>query len=167
MSEKTLAAAVARAADTGTAAAKAPTEPITIERVRTESPDVFAAIADQGAEAEHNRIIAIESASMPGHEKLIDAHKKDRRKTGADAAMAVIQAERDQRSRVIDGLQGDEARLKGLRSEPPVEVAPKPQNPMAEAYALKSKASEYIAKMAAQGVNISAAEAVIQAEKEH
>lgn len=82
----------------------------------------FPAIAEgfkaDGAKAERERIAGIDKAAMPGHEKLIAEMKADGSKTPADAALAVIAAEKAKRESVSAGLDADEAKMKGLRSEP-------------------------------------------------
>lgn len=69
-----------------------------------------------GAKAERERIAGIEAAAMPGHEAIIAAHKADANKTPADAALAVIAAERGAMATRKDSLAADEDRLKSLNS---------------------------------------------------
>jgi capsid assembly protease len=47
-----------------------------------------------GATDERNRIMDVEAQSMPGHENLIDALKKDGNTTGPQAAVKVVNAEK-------------------------------------------------------------------------
>ena len=60
---------------------------------------------------------------MPGHEAIIAAHKADATKTPADAAMAVITAEKALMGSRKSSLQSDEDKLAGLKSAP-APVAP-------------------------------------------
>ena len=69
--------------------------------VKKHFPDVASALISEGkaeglkagADAERTRIAGIEAAALPGHEKIIAAHKADPSKSPADAAMAIIAAE--------------------------------------------------------------------------
>lgn len=95
-------------------------EPVEINAafVKQYFPAVAAELVKQGAKAELDRIAGIEKAALPGHEKIIAAHKADASKTPADAMQAVIEAERASRGKHLAALDTDEAKVKGLRSEP-------------------------------------------------
>lgn len=85
-----------------TMAAQAKTPPVTRELLAAEYPDLLAAILDEGmqsginagADLERARIQSIEAAALPGHEALIASLKFDGKTTGAQAALAVIHAEK-------------------------------------------------------------------------
>ena len=81
--------------------------PITREQLAAEAPDLVAALQAEGAASERARIQAVEGQSMPGHEALIAGLKFDGKSTGADAAMAVLAAERGARSRAAAALAED------------------------------------------------------------
>lgn len=86
-----------------TMTAKANTPPVTRELLAAEYPDLLAAILEEGmqsgindgAELERARIQSIEAAALPGHEALIASLKFDGKTTGAQAALAVIKAEKE------------------------------------------------------------------------
>lgn len=86
-----------------TMTAKANTPPITRELLAAEYPDLLAALTKEGfdsgfaagAKAERERIQAIEEAALPGHEALIAGLKWDGKTSGAEAALAVVKAEKD------------------------------------------------------------------------
>ena len=124
-------------------------------------PEAAKALREEGAQAEHQRIGAIEAAAMPGHEAIIAAHKADRSKTGADAALAVIAAERGKLAAIKPGLDADEERLSGLTAAAaPAAAAETAANPHAQAAELSNQATAYINEQKAKGITVSAAEAV-------
>lgn len=96
--------------------------PITREQLAAEAPDVLAAIRQEGASAERERIQGIEAQSIPGHEKLISALKADGKSTAGDAAMAVLAAEKTSRTAAATAL-ANEAPKPVQASAPPVDVA--------------------------------------------
>jgi len=107
-------AAVAQAAGLD---ASAPVN-LTAALVAQHFPAVAAEFKAEGAKAERLRIEGIEAQAMKGHETIIAAMKADGTKTGADAAMAIVAAEKAQRANMLAGLAADEQRVKGLRAEP-------------------------------------------------
>ena len=143
MTEKSGLAAVAAAA-AGTAVASKP-EPLTADRVKAEHPAVYDAIFTAGAAAEQARVIGIEQAAMPGHEAVITAMKADRSKTPADAAFAVISAEKTARASHLASLSADEQAVAGLRAAPAPAVEPT-DKAEAPAHVTAAKAKAYIAE---------------------
>lgn len=114
-----------------------PTEPVlltptnpTIQRteimdrasIEAAHPALFAQLKSEfiaaGATAERDRIQAVESALIPGHEALIASLKFDGKSTGGDAALAVNQAER--KIRVAQGAAAN------ADAPPPVASNPAP-----------------------------------------
>ena len=93
--------------------------------VKKHFPDVASALisegkaegAKAGADGERARIAGIEAAALPGHEKIIAAHKADPSKSPADAAMAIIAAENAARGSQKAALDKDEQQVK-VGSEP-------------------------------------------------
>ena len=81
--------------------------PITREQLAAEAPDVLAAIQAEGASAERERIQSIEAQAIPGHEALIASLKFDGKSTAGDAAMAVLAAEKQARTKQAAKLAGD------------------------------------------------------------
>lgn len=130
------------AAVSAAAAGAATGETITVDaamtaaNIKTYFPDVAAALIGEGkaeakaeakndveaarkagADAERERILGIEKAALPGHEAIIAAHKADATKTPADAAMAIIEAEKGNRGKQLKALETDEDGMK-IRGEP-------------------------------------------------
>jgi len=74
-----------------------------LEELRAAHPDLCAALVeegrsvgfDAGASAERNRIQSVEAQSMAGHETLINTLKFDGKTTGPEAAVQVLNAERN------------------------------------------------------------------------
>lgn len=64
---------------------------------------------ETGAAAERERIQAIEELSSPGYEELIAKLKYEPGMTAEQVAVRVVKAQREQRSRQLDGLKRDEA----------------------------------------------------------
>lgn len=81
--------------------------PITREQLAAEAPDVLAAIQAEGASAERQRIQDVEAQAIPGHEALIASLKFDGKSTAGDAAMAVLAAEKQARTKQAAKLAGD------------------------------------------------------------
>lgn len=58
----------------------------------------------EGAEAEQKRIADVRAQAIPGHEQLIETLAADGKSTGADAAMAIIAAEKALRAKAAGEL---------------------------------------------------------------
>ena len=114
--------------------------PITREQLAAEAPDVLAAIRQEGATAERERIQAIEATAIPGHEALISALKFDGKSTAGDAALAIVAAEKKARSAQAVALASDAPAALPLAPAPTVEAAPAAA-PRAD---LDSKAKAYM-----------------------
>ena len=71
---------------------------LTRESLAQDHPDIVSALLDegraQGAQAERERIQAVEAQALAGHEALIAALKWDGQTSGAQAALQVLAAER-------------------------------------------------------------------------
>lgn len=160
MSKNGMMAAVAAAAGIGEEQA----ESLTIDAafLAAHFPDAAATLRSEGAEAEHKRIAGIDAAAMPGHEAIIAAHKADRGKTPADAALAVIAAERTKLASMNSSLYEDEKKMHGLRSATDDirgDTAPA-ASPTAQALSMSGAAQQFITAEAAKGRTVSVAEAV-------
>lgn len=85
--------------------------PLSREQLAADAPDLLQALLDEGraagASAELSRIQGVLAQSMPGHEKLVQSLAFDGKSTPADAAMAVVQAERTLRSTAAANLVAD------------------------------------------------------------
>ena len=99
---------------------------MTLEQLKAEHPDIFAAIAsaarDEGMQAERDRLMAIDNVAMPGYEEMVDEAKKNG--VSAEAlAMKIIAAEKDKAK--VAGVAAAEdgkdlaASLKDIKSEAP------------------------------------------------
>jgi len=165
MSKSGMMAAVAAAAGLG--AAEVENLTVDAKMIATHFPEAAATLRNEGAEAEHSRIAAIEAAHMPGHDAVIAAHKADRSKTGADAAQAVIAAEKVRLAGLKTSLADDEKRVADLKAAAPGADSPASggANPHAEARSLSELAQTYIAEQAAKGITVSVAAAVAHVSK--
>lgn len=117
---------------------------------------VAAELTAEGTQAERDRIIGIEAAAMPGHEDIIKTHKADSAKTPADAALAVIAAEKGKLAAMDANLDKDEKKLKGLKAV----ATDTPEKPKRSARQMAEMGKEYIAAQAAKGIIVSAAQAI-------
>jgi signal peptide peptidase SppA len=94
-------------------------QPMTIEQLKADHPDLVEAIAAEataghaaaiaaaraeGAAAEIDRIQSVRAQSIPGHEALIDQLAFDGTSTGADAALAIVSAEKSLRGSALQQL---------------------------------------------------------------
>jgi len=108
-----------------------------IETLKKDHPDLVAAIVTEatagldqqlaeaqakGAKAEQERIASVKAQSIPGHEKLIEKMMADGTSTAADAAMAIVGAEKALR----------EGALAAMDSEAPAVVPVAPQEETAK-----------------------------------
>lgn len=136
----------------GVAQNPTPTEgadmPITRESLAADAPDVLAAVQAEGASAERARIQAIEAQAVPGHEALIAALKFDGKSTAGDAAMAVLAAEKSQRSAQAAALAADAPQPLPLVPAATVEVTKTAAQKATEAQALaKAKGISVVAAL--------------------
>lgn len=91
--------------------------PITMQQLLAESPDVAEALRAEGAAvastaaatAERERIQAVFAQSMPGHEALINSLAFDGKTSGAEAAVAVLGAEKKLRATALADRRSDAA----------------------------------------------------------
>lgn len=99
---------------------------MTLEQLKAEHPDIFAAIAsaarDEGMQAERDRLMAIDNVAIPGYEEMVD----DAKKNGVSAealAMKIIAAEKD-KAKVAGVAAAEDGKdlasaLKDIKSEAP------------------------------------------------
>lgn len=104
------------------------------KQLETEHPAMFAQLraefTAEGARAERTRIQQVEAACLAGHEALIAGMKFDGKSSGADAAMAVLSAEKSLRSKAAVALAADAPVPAKPAATPAVEAAA--QDPMAD-----------------------------------
>lgn len=112
-----------------------------LEQVRSEA---FAAGREEGikagAEAERQRILGIEGIAMAGHEKLVAEMKGDGVTTPEQAALKLIQAEKESGSaRALANMQAGELAAAGVGAAPPPDNPAKASTP--DEWATEWKAS--------------------------
>lgn len=74
---------------------------LTVDSVKTDHPDIFAAIFAEGAKAENDRVKSVQAQSFPGHEALIAEMIADGKTTGSEAAIRILAAEREGKKTAI------------------------------------------------------------------
>lgn len=78
-----------------------------IQQVGDANPELFKTLLSDGAKAENDRIKAVKEQLIPGHEKLINDLMFDGQTTGEQAAVRVLKAEKDLRSKTLENHQTD------------------------------------------------------------
>jgi signal peptide peptidase SppA len=89
--------------------------PITMQQLLAEAPDVAEALRAEGAAAatpaaataERERIQSVFAQSMPGHDALINSLAFDGKTSGAEAAVAVLGAEKKLRATALSDRRAD------------------------------------------------------------
>jgi hypothetical protein len=111
-----------------------------------------------GAECERSRIRGVESQVLPGHEALIQALKYDGKSTEADAALAIVKAEKE--------LRG--AALADFRSDGPAPLTPSTP-PVSEpsAKTAEKELESIIAEKRKNNPDLTYSKAFAEAQKEH
>ena len=97
---------------------------------------------------------------MPGHEAIIAAHKKDPAKTPADAAMAVIAAEKAAMGTRREALKEDEEKLSGLKAASAPSSGATGAITHENAHLMGKRAREYRAAQAKIGNKLTAEQAL-------
>ena len=123
--------------------------PITIELLKKEHPEIVNALLEEGkalgrqdgAKAERERIQAVRSQLLPGHEKLIDDMANDGVTTGEQAAVRLLQAEKQLRVHVQAGMAADAAALPHVPQAVAPEAAPPEDLTRSRVYARGSRGS--------------------------
>ncbi len=96
-----------QAADRRLQQLRSPSMDITKDRVVAEFPEIAAALRSEGAQSERDRIADVRAQVLPGHEALIERLAFDGKTTGAQAASAVLAAEREVRQSQAAALAND------------------------------------------------------------
>lgn len=86
---------------------KSETQEMTMEMFVQRYPAMANSLRMEGAESERKRIQSVEEQLIPGHESLINSLKSDGKTTGAEAAIKVLAAEKEQRMNVLQNLRAD------------------------------------------------------------
>lgn len=131
-----------------------------------ENPEAAAVLRAEGAVNERDRIAAVRSQSMPGHEALIEALAADGHTTGPEAAVAIVAAE--------NVLRKAQAEARAAEAPAPVAFAPDPETEQAteakpaeiDARLLAVKAQQLVKNASASGQRLSFTEAVAQARQD-
>lgn len=77
---------------------------LTAETLKTSCPELAGTVLAAGAEQERNRIAEVREQCIPGHEALIARLELDGKSTGADAAKAIVAAEKAARLQAAASL---------------------------------------------------------------
>ena len=125
---------------------------------------IAAALRAEGATAERERIQAVRAQLMPGHEKLIEQLAFDGKTTGPEAAVAVVNAEREAAAKRRAALDKDTPPAVPSNSSATGDVPPKGKetaaDPMADAQQLAVAIAKVQAEAAAAGRPINAIQAM-------
>ncbi len=112
---------------------KEPKMEITLDVIREKHPNIANALIEEGkaegrkegAQAERDRIKAVRAQSLPGHESLIEAMIEDGTTTGEQAAIRILQAEKQLRATARANLDADARELPSVpHASPPVASPP-------------------------------------------
>lgn len=141
----------------------------------TERPEFAAALRAEGAAAERSRISAVRAQLLAGHEALIEQLAADGKTTGPEAAVAVLQAERELSGKRAADIKADAPKpLPADASADPgassaAQHKPAGSNPLVEAQALAQAITRKQTEAAASGrpINVTQALALVQSENSH
>ena len=97
---------------------------VTAQYLQTDHPDIYDAIKSigvmEGKKAERERLLAIESTSLSGHEDLVKHAKADPEMTAEKLALQIVSAEKAKGTDFIQSLQKAEEKLPDIK--PSVEI---------------------------------------------
>ena len=100
---------------------------LTADQISREYPEEADAIYQRGmtagAEAERNRIKAVEEQTLPGHEALIAGLKFDGKTSGPEAASRVLAAEKQMRQTRLSSLETEAPKPVPPTNEPSIPIA--------------------------------------------
>ncbi|MFZ5520457.1 MAG: S49 family peptidase [Pseudomonadota bacterium] len=133
---------------TATAVAQAVAS-LTPEALEQSNPQLAATLRQQGAAAERQRITDVRAQVLPGHEALIERLAFDGTTTGAQAAMAVLAAERQSLSAAAAAHASDAPPAANHAAAPAdegTELTKEQQAAKAKAHA-KAKGIDFVAAM--------------------
>ena len=119
----------------------------------------------EGSQGERDRIKAVEAQALPGHEALIGELKFDGKTTGEQAAVRILQAERQKGTQQLDKLRADAAGAQTTATTPPADK-PNAGDKVVDAHAVAAKAAAYQSEQAKLGNRIGTAEAVAHVMKQ-
>lgn len=129
-----------------------------------ENPEAAAVLRGEGASAELQRVVDVRAAALPGHEKLIDALAADGKTSGAEAALAVLAAERQTRTAQASARAADAPPVVPQAEAPEAEPKAAADKPFdaAKAAEVADKARTLVAQAKAQGRTLTTSQAVAQ-----
>lgn len=124
----------------------------TVADLRAAYPSLVAQIEGDaitsGATAERTRILGIEAIAVTGHEALIEGLKQDGKTSPAEAALAILGAEKSVRAAQLKGIESVEAATGAIK--PSVSAAPAPETPTEKASTPDGWREEYAKSPALQ-----------------
>lgn len=119
---------------------------VTAADLHTHCPQVVAAIQQEALAAELTRQKEVRATALPGHEKLVEALATDGKTTPAEAAMAVLAAERSAQAAAKAAFAAD--------APPPVQASAAPPD-APNAVASKQAVADQASAMAkAEGISV-------------
>lgn len=83
----------------------------TVESLEQDHPEVAQQLVTKGVTQERERIQAVQSQSMPGHESLVQEMMFDGKTTGPEAAVKILAAERANQAKVTTNVAADAEQL--------------------------------------------------------
>jgi signal peptide peptidase SppA len=130
-----------------------------------ENPQAADVLRGEGASAELKRVADVRAAALPGHEKLIEALAADGKTTGAEAAMAVLAAERQTRTAQASARAADAPAV--VPQAPAPDAEPKADAKADEFDPVKARqvadqATALVAKAKSEGRTLTTSQAVAQ-----
>lgn len=93
---------------------------LTAEELAQANPALFETLTGHGAKLERARIADVRAQLIPGHEELIARLELDGKSDGADAAKAIVAAERELRKQAAESL--------AATANPPAQTAGEPES---------------------------------------
>ncbi|MDA9499285.1 hypothetical protein [Bradyrhizobium sp. CCBAU 11357] len=128
-------------------------------------PDLCTQLRAEGATVERTRILAIEAASLPGHEALVAEMKADPAVSADMAAGRLLAAEKQIRAGQLQAIKDVEGATAKVAAAPASTATAKVEDaPKETAHQLAARARAYQDEQAKLGVKLSVAQAVAHVE---
>jgi capsid assembly protease len=125
--------------------------------------DLAASLRAEGAAAETQRVKDVRAQSLPGHDALINTLAADGKTTGAEAAQAIIAAERISKTANLNALRAEAPKPVNAVAPPAEPVAAAEETPQAKRQRQADEAKAYATK---HGVSVLAAAQTLGLDKE-
>lgn len=100
-----------------------------LDQIKNEYPDLYEQLINQGAEAERERIAAIDELGIAGHEDLVAAAKNDKNMTAEKLAVQIIKAEKEKAKDLLNDRTADASDINSVQ----------PSNQISERDEMKAK----------------------------